>query len=91
LNNIAKHSRADRVNIMLNQTQGGEIGLTIKDNGKGFNLKKVSSPLDTNRGFGLASMRERTEQLGGAFTIKSSREKGTSIQAGWSVEEIHST
>jgi PAS domain S-box-containing protein len=83
LNNIAKHSRAKLVSLFLRKT-GPVINLVIRDYGQGFDLSKAQSPGDTTHGFGLKSMRERTELSDGSFDIKSTLGKGTIIRASWS-------
>ena len=82
LNNVAKHSRADRVKMDL-RLKGGMVELTIEDNGTGFDLSEVLSSNRAVRGFGLASMRERTEISGGAFSMTSRPGRGTRIKASW--------
>jgi len=76
LNNVAKHSRADRARLKLRKTEG-TIELVIEDNGEGFD------PQICKRGLGLGSMKERAELVGGTFTIESNRGKGTTIRAKW--------
>jgi signal transduction histidine kinase len=82
MNNIAKHSKANLVHLFL-QKMEGRIELVIEDNGQGFNLKKVLGVESTKRGFGLTSMRERTELSGGSFVIESAEGKGTTVRASW--------
>ena len=65
LNNVAKHSRADLVQLTLEKSDSG-IKLKIQDNGVGFDLAKTISLKPSLRGFGLASMRERAAELSGA-------------------------
>ncbi|MGA2463408.1 MAG: MASE3 domain-containing protein [Thermodesulfobacteriota bacterium] len=82
LNNIAKHSKADLIRLSLIKTDG-KIELIIEDNGMGFDLEGLISMESSKRGFGLSSMRERTELSGGAFVIESTPGKGTIICALW--------
>jgi PAS domain S-box-containing protein len=87
VNNIAKHSNADRVRCSLKKTEG-IIELTIEDNGKGFDMKDILYENGSRRrGLGLASMRERVGLSGGSFDIESSRQVGTTVRASWRVEE----
>jgi len=81
-NNIAKHSKATRVAISLIKRSQG-IELTIKDNGRGCNVKEIPTAKDPVKGFGLASMRERTRLSGGLFSFKSIVGKGTTVSALW--------
>ncbi len=78
LNNVAKHSRADRVYISL-WKQDGRIELTIEDNGIGFD------PENSGKGLGLVSMKERVEFSGGKLAIESELHLGTTIRATWPI------
>ena len=72
LANVARHSQARSVEIALvyaNET----IALSVTDDGRGFDVK------GKHRGFGLSSMQERAETLGGHLTVESAPGKGTSI------------
>jgi PAS domain S-box-containing protein len=85
LNNIAKHSQADRVNLKLQKTSAG-IELMVGDNGTGFNLTRAMSLNPSRRGFGLASMRERAQLSGGEFEISSEPGDGTTIGVRWEIQ-----
>jgi signal transduction histidine kinase len=82
LNNVAKHSGADTVNLCLRKNKQ-KIELYIEDNGKGFDLHEVLQADSNERGLGLQSIRERTELFGGAININSEKGKGTTIFANW--------
>jgi signal transduction histidine kinase len=82
MNNVAKHSNADLVRIYLVKTDG-TINFTIQDTGRGFDLEQERSAGNTRRGFGLASMRERTELAGGSLSIESGKGAGTIVRASW--------
>ncbi|MGM0445862.1 MAG: sensor histidine kinase [Bacillota bacterium] len=75
--NIQKHSQADLVDIYLKTEKDNDqkAFLTIKDNGKGFNIEEIK------RGNGLDNMELRTKQVGGNFEVKSKEQKGTIIKA----------
>jgi len=75
LNNVIQHARAKKVTADLH-FQGEAIKLTIKDDGKGFEVEKK---LKKSKGLGLIGMRERIESVGGVFTITSAIKKGTEI------------
>jgi signal transduction histidine kinase len=83
-NNVAKHAEADRVDLVL-AAEAGQIRLSIRDNGRGFDVQRV---VDSNtngevRGIGLQSMSERAEWSGGVLSIESRRNEGTKIEVGW--------
>ncbi len=75
LSNVARHSQASLVTLSL--TAGPkEIGLTIQDNGCGFELEAVKE-----KGYGLKTMAERIQRLGGVFYVESRPLEGTKIMA----------
>jgi len=82
LNNIAKHSQADSVQVSLSRT-GGTLELYIQDNGRGFDYREYAVKEDSIGGLGIESMRERTEISGGFFEIVSEPGQGTTIRARW--------
>jgi PAS domain S-box-containing protein len=82
LNNVAKHSEANRVHLSLVKTDD-RLLLAIRDNGIGFGREATLCPEGPERGFGLASMRERTELSGGSFSLLSRIGEGTEICASW--------
>ena len=63
----------------------GLIRLYIEDNGRGLDLKRASSMEDGKRGFGITSMKQRTEYSGGSFSVESTDGRGTSVQASWPI------
>jgi signal transduction histidine kinase len=80
LTNALKHARAKRVKILLTYSHPRAI-LTIRDDGKGFEEKRVLSPSRIGkRGIGLLGIRERVSSLGGTISILSEKGKGTLIR-----------
>jgi signal transduction histidine kinase len=82
LNNVAKHSKATRVDLHLRKA-GDTVEMVAQDNGQGFSLREALSKHGVHRGLGLASMRERAELSGGTFSIDSAPGKGTTVRAAW--------
>ena len=80
LNNVAKHSGADVVRVVLKK-DGEWIALLIEDNGSGFDVEAVLGLKDPAIGMGLAGMKERTTLSGGSFEMESAPGKGTRIRA----------
>lgn len=79
LNNIKKHSNANRVLILIEASKK-RFNLVIKDNGKGFDIDNVDKGNDDiNSGYGLIGIRERATLLDGILEIKSAIDKGTKI------------
>ena len=77
LNNIHRHSRADKAEIEITETTDS-VTLRVFDNGKGFRSEpsEESPPF----GVGIQGMRERLTQLGGTLEIASGK-KGTTLTA----------
>jgi signal transduction histidine kinase len=84
LNNISKHSKANLVHLTL-QKEKDKIEFIIQDHGQGFDLNDVFSLKSSERGLGLAGMRERTLLSDGSFSIESTQGIGTTIRASWPV------
>jgi signal transduction histidine kinase len=71
ITNAAHHGGAQVVTVRL--TAGDSVSLTIEDDGSGL-------PADTTHGFGLLSMRERADGLGGALQVSPGRERGVRVE-----------
>jgi PAS domain S-box-containing protein len=84
LHNVAKHSRANYVDVRLKKT-GDVLELTVEDNGVGFEVEPVLALKSEERRLGLDSMRERTQLTGGRFWIVSAPGEGTAVRASWSL------
>lgn len=72
LANVARHSKADKVEIRLAYTSK-ELACMIRDNGDGFDPSQVLP------GFGISSMQERAETLGSQLNLESTPGEGTNI------------
>jgi PAS domain S-box-containing protein len=77
LTNIARHAQAARADVKIQKLRGA-IRMTIRDDGRGFELERVSRGGRKQR-FGLLGMRERVEMVGGNFTLHSAPGKGTTV------------
>jgi signal transduction histidine kinase len=75
LQNIAKHSEATHVNLLLRRADKN-IRLRVADNGRGF---CAETALSKATAFGVAGMRERAALMGGRLVIRSSPGKGTTV------------
>lgn len=80
MNNIAKHSDAKNIYVHLTKPKSGLL-LRIKDDGSGFDLKKVKQR--DKAGMGLKTMEERAVKSGAKFTMKSNALSGTIVQLSW--------
>jgi PAS domain S-box-containing protein len=75
LNNIIQHARASSVLVRLRVDAMGGVGLSLRDNGRGFDPGLLSA----NSQFGLRHMRERTLARGGTLDVHSAIGKGTEL------------
>ena len=74
LTNVLRHAQATTATVTLG-SEGGQIVLTVRDNGRGFNMHQAR----TKSRFGLRGVQERAELLGGTMTIDSMRKVGTTV------------
>jgi len=76
LANIAKHAKAQHVDISLWSTEERTL-MEIHDNGKGFDMESTSATI----GHGLANMQTRARTVGGDVDISSVIGEGTTVLA----------
>jgi two-component system sensor histidine kinase UhpB len=75
LNNVAKHARADHVDVVLER--GSEnLSLIVEDNGVGFDPSNLET---VGGGLGLIGMRERAALVGAHLQIESTPGRGTTV------------
>jgi signal transduction histidine kinase len=74
--NVVKHSNAKKVKVSISRVNE-HINIEVEDNGKGFDPVKVTSRAAKETKFGLFSIKERLEQLGGQFEIDSKPGRGS--------------
>lgn len=78
LNNIVKHANAGQVNVMVD-VQSSSLILMISDDGQGFDLSILNPENRRNDSFGLFSIKERLEYLGGVLDVQSQPKQGTRV------------
>lgn len=88
LANIRKHAGAEHAWVTLQCQERGVLELVVGDDGHGFDPACDSGP--GQRSFGLSTMRERTESLGGSLCVDSQPGEGTLVTVRIPfVEEAH--
>jgi PAS domain S-box-containing protein len=75
LNNVAKHARADHVDVVLERS-ADHLSLIIEDNGVGFDAANART---VGRGLGLIGMHERAGLVGAELQIESTPGRGTTV------------
>jgi signal transduction histidine kinase len=74
--NVVKHAGSSSARLKMEQTEAGNLWVSVSDQGVGFDSKKLMKDLGRNDCFGLFSIRERLELLGGRLEIESSPGNG---------------
>ena len=77
LNNVIRHANAHNARVEL-KVGPSQARLRIEDDGRGFDTACVDGSH-----FGLKSMKGRTDQSGGRFTVRSAEGGGTVITVEW--------
>ncbi|NLJ34242.1 MAG: histidine kinase [Firmicutes bacterium] len=94
LHNVAKHARVSRAKVTISYGRK-QLLISVRDEGIGFDPGKVADRSSGGEHYGLISMRERAELLGGGIEIKSGPGKGTRViiaipiterEEGWPLE-----
>lgn len=79
IGNILEHSEAKNASINL-ECDDNECRLRIEDDGKGFDVHKVTRVDPSGRGAGFFTIKERASLVGGTCNIESQPGQGTSIK-----------
>lgn len=82
LANVARHAHATEARLSLAE-RGGELRLSVEDNGIGFDHEAVIAAGADN--VGLLSMRKRIRATGGVMSVDSGPQRGTRIGAAWPI------
>jgi signal transduction histidine kinase/ligand-binding sensor domain-containing protein len=77
LANAVRHGRPTTISVQLHYDEAFVL-LRVQDDGTGFDPALANCGPDGH--WGVVTMRERAEQLGGTFTLTSSRGKGTTVE-----------
>jgi len=78
LSNVSKHAEARKVRVAF-ESGHQSVTMTVRDWGRGFDLKARPDRPEQGRYVGLPSMRERAALIGGEFQIESGPGKGTTV------------
>jgi len=78
IGNILEHSGAKHISIKL-ECNSTRCVLRIEDDGKGFDVSKITQVDPSGRGAGLFTMKERVKLIGGRCYIDSQPGQGTKV------------
>ncbi len=85
LTNVRKHAEATGVTVAL-AASDGRLVVRVEDNGRGFDVRAVEAAAGAR--FGLETMRERAESIGGVLEIVSVPGKGTTVTLAVPVADV---
>ena len=77
--NVAKHAQTTVAQINCHQPANGQLSISVTDQGRGFDAERALSSPAKDSGFGLISVRERIEFIGGRMTVDTMPGYGTTI------------
>ena len=77
LTNAVRHARARRIKVHAAASRSLGLRLSVADDGRGIAKERFGT------GFGLTSMQERAERIGGSLTIVTAPRAGTEVVLAW--------
>jgi len=77
ITNAVRHARARTIRVHAASTRSVGFRLSVADDGRGIAKERFGS------GFGLTSMQERAERIGGSLTIVTAPRAGTEVVLAW--------
>lgn len=86
VNNTLRHASASRITVSV-RTDSNRLLLSVRDDGRGFDVAEALKRAASGRHLGLLGMRERVEALGGSLEIDSAPGQGAEIRASVPLEE----
>ncbi len=86
LTNVFRHARATHCWIDLTRS-AGQIQISIRDDGRGFDPVAAKERALGGEGFGLLGMFDRVQLSGGQLDIDSAPDRGTDILASFPLPE----
>ncbi|MBC9795531.1 ATP-binding protein [Sinomicrobium weinanense] len=78
INNAIKYADSSHIVVSLSHSEE-MLSITIDDNGKGFDMDKLSKKNNGASGMGMTFMKERMEYINGRLFIHSVPEEGTRV------------
>ncbi|HSF69535.1 MAG TPA: response regulator [Nitrospira sp.] len=76
--NVAKHAGTDRAVVSLTVDPEQELRIEVQDQGRGFDQVAMEAKSE-NGHFGLFSVKERMQAMGGRLDVKSIPKEGTTV------------
>jgi two-component system sensor histidine kinase UhpB len=80
INNVLRHARARNLWVRL-FSAGGRLAISVRDDGRGFDIDSVRERSLSGASLGLIGMEERMALAGGSFELRSAPGQGTVLLA----------
>ncbi len=77
--NVVKHAGVPRAKITMHHAGESDVQVSVCDEGKGFGADRAKS-IGRSSGFGLFSIRERLELIGGRMEIETIADEGSCVR-----------
>jgi signal transduction histidine kinase len=77
--NVLHHAGVCEATVRLSRTDADEVELSVEDHGSGFRLQDGDGTVSSHPGFGLLSICELAELMGGRQVVESSPRRGTRV------------
>lgn len=77
--NTWRYAQVDKAKVEISSEEDGAVHLTVSDEGVGFSPEEIRAREGLEGGFGLFSLRERIEALGGRLRLESAPGRGARI------------
>lgn len=81
LTNVARHSGAENVDVLVEENESGMF-IEVRDDGRGFDMEQK------HHSYGLLGIRERVEMLGGKVEVSSNPGEGTVVRVRFPAEVL---
>jgi len=81
VNNARKHAQASTIQVEIDFADDRSVSIRVEDDGVGFDIERLKAEWFDRESFGLMSMKERIELLGGEFDVTSALGQGTRLVA----------
>ncbi len=76
--NVVKHAGAENASVKMSSAPDRQVRIDVVNKGAGFDVEHAQTNGD-KAGFGLFSIRERLEQMGGRLEVHTAAGQGTSV------------
>ena len=87
INNVLRHARARNLWVRL-FTSDGRLSISVRDDGRGFDLESMRQRAANGASLGLVGMEERMALAGGAFELRSAPGQGTVLLASFPLRAV---